>query len=145
MTPEEIAAGLVVTHPYARTITDNDNLLATLGSLNTAQVHFNVEAARRLLDGAFTERIVVGSCVLAIVTGLATAGWGTTDLTELGIEELRFRSPVYAGDTLTATSEVMEVAPDADGTRVVRTRLTGTNQRDQIVASLVRTFGMRQP
>jgi itaconyl-CoA hydratase len=140
--PSEIATGMVVVHPYARTVTDADNMVATLGSLNTAQVHFNVEAARRLLDGTFTERIVVGSCVLAIVTGLSTAGWGTPYLLELGIEGLRFRSPVYAGDTITATSEVLAVSPGAE-TTVVRTRLTGTNQRDETVAELVRTFGVR--
>ncbi|WP_157756823.1 MaoC/PaaZ C-terminal domain-containing protein [Plantactinospora sp. KBS50] len=143
MRPSEIAAGAVLTHPYSRTVTDADNMLATLGSLNTAQVHFNVEAARRLLDGAFTERIVVGGCVLAIVTGLATAGWGSAELTEAGIEDLRFRTPVYAGDTLTASSEVLDVSPGAGGTVLVRTRLTGTNQRGDVVASLHRTFRVR--
>lgn len=144
MNPSEIVAGMVVTHPYARTVTDADNLAATLSSLNTAQVHFNVEAARELLGGRFSERIVVGSCVLAIVTGLATAGWGTPYLTELGMGSLRFHFPVYAGDTIAATSEVLAADPADDGsTVVVRTRLTGANQRGETVASLTRTFGAR--
>ena len=41
----QIFVGLMIDHPYSRTVTHLDNLLATLGSLNTAQVHFNVVKA----------------------------------------------------------------------------------------------------
>jgi itaconyl-CoA hydratase len=138
-----IARGQVIAHPYSRTVTDLDNLLATLGSLNTAQVHFNVHEAKSLLGGAFTERLVVGSCVLSMVTGLASSGWGSPFLQELGLSDLRFRSPVYAGDTVSAVSEVLDVSAGPDGLSVIRARVTGHNQNGDVVVEVTRTFGMQ--
>lgn len=135
--------GQVIAHPYSRTVTHMDNLVATLGSLNTAQVHFNVELARGHFEGTFSERLVVGSCVLSIVTGLASTGWGSPCLEELGLAGLRFRSPLYAGDTVSATSEVLEVSTSAVGTCVIRARVTGINQRGETLVEVIRTFGVR--
>lgn len=126
--PAKIEPGMRLIHPYSRTVTQADNLLLTLGSLNTAQVHFNVVAATQHLDGMFDERLVVGSCVLAIVTGLATAGWGSPFIVERGLTGLRFPAPTYPEDTLTATSEVLAVRRNGNGIQV-ETQLTATNQR----------------
>src|ERR1700733_8250091 len=138
-----INAGEVIAHPCSRTVTHLDNLVATLGSLNTAQVHFNVQEAKSLLDGTFSERLVVGSCVLAIVTGLASSGWGSPYLEELGLTDLRFRSPLYAGDTVSATSEVLDVSAAPEGIVVIRARVTGRNQNGEILVEVIRTFGVR--
>ena len=138
-----VTSGQVIEHPYARTVTDLDNLVATLGSLNTAQVHFNVQAARSLLGGAFSERLVVGSCILSIVTGLASSGWGSLHLQELGLAYLRFRAPVYAGDTISAASEVLDVSTGSDGTTVISARVSGRNQKGELVVEVTRTFGVR--
>lgn len=145
MTAAPVTAGQVVVHPYSRTVTNMDNLLATLGSLNTAQVHFNLEAAQDHLRGSFRERLVVGSGVLAIVAGLASVGWGSPHLEELGLEELRFRSPLYAGDTVTATSEVLDVSVGDDGGIVIRARVTGRNQDGQTLVEVVRAFRLVPP
>ena len=137
------AVGQIVVHPYSRTITHMDNMLATLGSLNTAQVHFNVERAKELLAGTFSERLVVGSCILTIVTGLASSGWGTPYIEELGLADLRFRTPLYAGDTVTVTSEILGVTSTAPDTTVIRARLIGINQHGDTLIEVVRTFGVR--
>ena len=136
----QIFVGLIIDHPYSRTVTHLDNLLATLGSLNTAQVHFNVVKAQGLLDNSFSERLVVGSCVLSIVTGLASAGWGSPFLKEIFLEQMRISTPLYAGDTVSARSEVLEVNEiDKKRTRV-RSVTTGINQRDEVLLVVVRTF-----
>lgn len=139
MTEETLRVGLRVRHPYSRTLTDSDNLLATLGSLNTAEVHFNVERAIGHLDGQFSERLVVGGCVLMVVAGLASDGWGSPILTELGLSDLRITCPTYSGDTLSAESEILDLHEDHQGL-ILTTRIRGFNQRDETVLTFTRRF-----
>ena len=126
----EIPAGLVVHHPYHRTVEQSDNIFATMAALNTAQAHFNLPGALAHLDGTFPERLVVGSAVLAIATGLSYTGWpGVVVDRELGLTGLRFPSATFPGDTLTAQSTVIAAAPDGDGGVLIDSLLEMENDK----------------
>ena len=63
----------------------------------------------------------------------------------LGYAEGRFLSPVYPGDTLCATSEVIGLKENSNRkTGVVYVRTTGTNQRGEAVLSYVRWVMVRK-
>jgi 2-methylfumaryl-CoA hydratase len=63
----------------------------------------------------------------------------------LGYAEGRFLSPVFAGDTLTSTSEVIGLKENSSRkTGVVHVRTTGTNQRGETVLSYVRWVMVRK-
>jgi len=67
------------------------------------------------------------------------AGWQEQSLGAMGIDELRWRKPVYPGDTLHGTSELIEkIGPRTRPTMGIlkwRTRLV--NQDDKEVLSLI--------
>jgi acyl dehydratase len=65
-----------------------------------------------------------------------------------GIDELRWPRPVRPGDTLTLTSEIIELRPPEPGRAIgwVRIRNTTRNQAGEVVMSLVATLSVpRRP
>lgn len=66
-------------------------------------------------------------------------GYGDTPMVGLGIDELRWRAPVRAGDRLTVRREIIEVRrSESNPTHgIVRTRVSVRNQDDTVVMSLV--------
>lgn len=91
--------------------------------------------------GRFGSLIASGWQVAAITMRLfvQAGGYGETPMVGLGIDSLRWRRPVLPGDTLTVTRTVAETK--AHKTRpefgIVRTNISVTNQRDELVMSMV--------
>lgn len=133
---EDFAAGDVYEHVRGRTVTHFDNYAVTHMSMNTAQPHFNVEYSKQLMDGAFPERLVAGPCTIAIVIGLTTEDMTENAFMDLGLTALKLPAPVFAGDTLYARSEVLEVrdSPDRPDAGVMRYRFTGHKADGKVVA-----------
>jgi acyl dehydratase len=108
-----------------------DGVLITNLVMNTAQGHFNEHL---MADREFGRRIVFGGVTAAMVVGLAAQDTAENALAELGMTGVRFRRPVFHGDTLYTISEVIGVQdaerPDAG---VVTFAHTGHNQRDEVV------------
>jgi len=96
--------------------------------------------------------------------GLAASGWHTAALTMRlfataetaiaggiignGIDELRWPRPVRPGDTLSLTSEVVELRPPEPGRSIgwARIRNTTTNQNNEVVQSMVASLSIpRRP
>jgi len=132
---EDFTVGDVYEHVRGRTVTNFDNYAVTHMSLNTAQSHFNLERAKDVLGG-LPERIVAGPCTIALVVGLTSQDMSENAFMDIGMTGLRLSTPVFAGDTLYARSEVLELSDDAhrNDAGVMRYRFTGTNQKGKVVA-----------
>jgi len=138
---EDFQIGDVYEHPRGRTVTNLDNYLVTHMTMNTAQAHFNLEYARRMLGGHFAERLVVGPCTIAIVVGLTSEDMSENAFADLGLTAIRLPNPVFAGDTLYARSEVLEIrdAAERPDAGVVRYRFTGWKDGGTVVVEGERT------
>ena len=74
-----------------------------------------------------------------VVFGKTVPDISLNALANLGYAELRWHLPVYPGDTLRATSEVIGLKQNSSGKNgVVWVRTRGLNQRDEMVLSYVR-------
>lgn len=104
----------------ARTITESD--LVTFASLSGDWHPLHTDA-RYAADSRFGQRIAHGMLVLSVATGLVDFEVPYTQAF-LGIDALRFRAPVFIGDTIDATWEVVEVADHDDGNGRITYRLT---------------------
>ncbi len=133
---EDFAEGDVYEHVRGRTVTHHDNYAITHMSMNTAQPHFNVEYSKQLMDGAFPERLVAGPCTIAIVIGLTTEDMTENAFMDVGLTAIKLPGPVFAGDTLYARSEVLEVrdSPDRPDAGIMRYRFTGHKADGKVVA-----------
>ncbi len=107
---EDFEVGDVYEHRPGRTVSEADNTWFTLLTMNSHPLHFDAEYAARTEFG----RPVVNSCLtLAIVTGMSVTDVSYQAIGNLGWDGVRLSAPVFAGDTLTAESEVLQKRPSA--------------------------------
>ncbi|WP_324826513.1 MaoC family dehydratase [Qipengyuania zhejiangensis] len=136
---DEWQVGDRITHEIRRTVTETDNLLFTTMTHNPQPLHLDIEAAKAsefgqiLVNGTFTFALMVGLSV-----GDTTLG---TLVANLGYDKLAMPKPVFIGDTLHATSEVVGLResksrPDAG---IVTFQHEAINQRGEVVCRCERT------
>jgi acyl dehydratase len=103
---EDFAVGDVYEHRPGRTISEADNTWFTLLTMNTNPLHFDAAYAAKTEFG----RPLVNSCLtLAMVTGMSVSDVSQKAIANLGWDKVRLAAPVFAGDTIYAESEVLEV------------------------------------
>ena len=128
-----------IEHPIRRTVTETDNLLFSTMTHNPQPLHLDVEAAKAsefgqiLVNGTFTFALMVGLSV-----GETTLG---TLVANLGYDKLVMPKPVFIGDTMRATSEVIELkdSKSRPGAGIVTFRHELINQRDEVVCRCTRS------
>jgi acyl dehydratase len=124
---EDFEVGDVYRHPGGRTVTEADNIWFTLLTMNTHPAHFDAEYGRHSEYG----RCLVNSALtLAIVLGMSVSDVSLNAVANLGWDEVRLPAPVFAGDTLYAESEVLEVrgSKSRPNSGIVTVRTRGLNQ-----------------
>lgn len=139
---EDFRIGQKLVHATPRTVTAGDAALYTSLFGPRFPVQSSAEFARSLglpeapMDDLLTFHIIFGKTVADI---------SLNAVANLGYAECRFLRPVYAGDTLAATSDVIGLKENSNGkTGIVYVRSTGTNQRGETVASWVRWVMVRK-
>jgi acyl dehydratase len=103
---EDFKVGDTYEHRPGRTISETDNTWFTLLTMNTHPLHFDAAYC------AMTEfgRPVVNSCLtLAIVAGMSVSDLSQKAIANLGWDKIKLTAPVFAGDTIYAESEVLEL------------------------------------
>jgi acyl dehydratase len=129
---EELETGQTFRHWPGRTITEFDDTLFSLLSMNQHPVH---------IDGHFAagtqhaQRLVEGPIVISLVIGMSQADVGGRATQTLGYSDIRHTLPVFHGDTIYAESTIVELA---EGT--VKVEHHGTNQRGELVLTMLRTI-----
>jgi acyl dehydratase len=80
-------------------------------------------------------RIVFGMITGSLTIGLTSQDTAENALAELGVTKMRFRAPVFHGDTVYAYTEVLsaEAAPEVDDAGVVRFQHWGATADSRIV------------
>ncbi len=132
---EDLKPGYKFKSPLGRTLTDVDNIWFSLLTNNVNQIHFNIDYVKNNYPGdPFYGRLVVnGILTLAIAVGLTSHLSATGFM--LGLENVRFKHPVFAGDTIYAEAEVVEarVSQSRPGYGIVRLRTRAYNQDNTTV------------
>lgn len=143
---EELEVGATFEHQPGRTVTETDNLMFTVLTLNPQPLHLDAEFAASTQHG----RILVNSIfTLGLVVGLSVGDTtlGTT-LGNLGFDKTTFPNPVFIGDTIRVQTTVVDKResrskPDRG---VVTFEHQGINQRGEVVCSCTRgAMMMRRP
>lgn len=102
---EDLEVGRRFEHELRRTVTETDNILFSAMTHNPQPLHIdrhfsaNTEWGQPLMNSFFTLGLMVG-----IAVGETTVG---TIVANLGMTDVRFPHPLFQGDTLSATTEVV--------------------------------------
>jgi len=133
---EDFSIGQVLTHATPRTVTEGDVSLYTALYPSRFAVQSSDMFAMEL---GYEAAPVDDLLVFHIVFGKTVPDISLNAVANLGYAEGVFGQPVYPGDTLSATSEVIGLKENSNGnTGVVYVRTTGINQRGEEVLSYVR-------
>jgi acyl dehydratase len=133
---EEFEVGAVYKHWPAKTVTEADDHLFCLITMNHHPLHVNDVYAAQSQQG---RNVVVGPLVYSLALGMSVADVSGKAIANLATEELTHPAPVFHGDTLYAESEVLEVRTSKKPDRgVVKVRTDVYNQRNELVASFRR-------
>lgn len=132
------SVGATYTHHWGRTITDADNVVFSTVTCNWAPMYLNNEYAK----GHGHPTAVVNPMLL-----LCTAvGLSVEDLSEgggpfLGVDDCCFHKPVYVGDTIYPSSEVLDIrhSQSRPNYGIITWRTQVTDQRDELVLTFQRT------
>lgn len=134
---EEFHVGDVFEHWPHKTITDADNTLFCLLTMNHHPLHLDTEYARSSQHGRV---VVVGTLVLSLVVGLSVRDVSGQAIANLSYDRVVHHHPVFVGDTLRALSRVVSVTPSATRTDrgVVVVETEAFNQGGERVISFTR-------
>ncbi len=126
-------------HRLGRTVTEADNTLFTMLTLNTNPIHFDANLAAHTPYG----KILVNSCfTLSLAVGLSVSDLSEHVMANLGWNDIRLPAPVFVGDTMYASSEILgkRESGSRDDVGIVTARTTGVNQHGATIISYERTF-----
>jgi acyl dehydratase len=148
---EDFVEGSLFRHRLTRTVTQTDNMLFSNMTLNPQPLHIDAhfcatetEWGRPLMNSLFTLGLMIGISVNDTTVG--------TTIANLGMTDVRFPAPLFEGDTVAVTTEVVakresRSRPDAgivdflhraykqDGTLVAECRRQAfMRKRDETVA-----------
>ena len=134
---EEFEVGAVYKHWPAKTVTEADDHLFCLITMNHHPLHINDVYAAQSQQG---RNVVVGPLVYSLALGMSVSDVSGKAIANLATEQLKHPAPVFHGDTLFVESEVLEKKesrskPDR-GTVRVHTRVL--NQDGTLVAEFKR-------
>jgi acyl dehydratase len=103
---EDFAIGETIEHRLTKTVTQMDNVLFSNITLNPSPLHIDAqycatetEWGRPLVNSLFTLGLMIGISVNDLTLG--------TTIANLGMTEVKFPSPLFEGDTVHVTTEVL--------------------------------------
>ncbi len=125
-------------HEIRRTVTEADNMWFCNATYNPAAIHIDAEYCkttefgRPLINSIFTLGLVIGLSVQETTLGTTVANLGMTDV--------RFAHPVFAGDTIRARTTVKEMreSKSRSNAGIVTFLHQGFNQRGEEVCTCTR-------
>lgn len=142
---EDFVTGTVFEHRLTKTVTQMDNMLFSNMTLNPQPLHIDAhfcatetEWGRPLVNSLFTLGLMIGISVNDLTLG--------TTIANLGMTEVKFPAPLFEGDTLHVTTEVLakrasRSRPDAG---IVEFLHRAYQQEDRLVAECRRQAFMRR-
>jgi acyl dehydratase len=141
---EDFVVGHLAEHRHTRTVTQMDNMLFSNMTLNPQPLHIDrhfcaqeTEWGEPIMNSLFTLGLMIGISLSDLTVG--------TTIANLGMTEVKFSHPLFDGDTVHCTTEVLgkrrsNSRPDAG---IVEIHHRAYNQENKLVAECRRQVLMR--
>ena len=141
---EDFYTGQQFHHDWSRTVTEMDNVLFSSLTMNVQPLHIDAhfaattEFGRPLVNSLFTLGLMIGMTVNDTTLG--------TTVANLGMDDVSFPKPVFAGDTIRVKTLVLEVrdSKSRPSAGIVEFEHSASNHRKEVVATCKRTALMHR-
>src|ERR1700742_3853166 len=142
---DDFPVGHLTEHRYTRTVTQMDNMFFSNMTLNPQPLHIDrhfcateTEWGQPLMNSLFTLGLMIGISVTDLTVG--------TTIANLGMQEVKFPHPLFQGDTVHCTTEVIgkresKSRPDAG---ILEFHHKTFNQDNKLVAECRRQVFIRK-
>lgn len=101
---EEFEIGSIYEHWPGKTITESDNNLFSLLTMNHHPIHLDINFAKK----SYHKRVlVVGTLVFSVAVGLTVNDISGKAIANLGYEEIEHLNPVFINDTIYAKTRIL--------------------------------------
>lgn len=136
---EDFNEGDIYEHRPGRTVTETENTWFTLLTMNTHPLHFDAEYAKH---SEFGRCIIASPFTVALIAGMSVSDVSQKAIANLGWTDIKLTHPLFAGDTLTAESEVLSKreSKSRPTAGIVSVRSRGFNQDGKVVCVFDRTI-----
>lgn len=101
---EDLKPGDIYIHFPGKTITESDNNLFTLLTMNHHPLHLDKEYCKKQQHGKI---LVVGTLVFNVVVGMSVSEISGKAIANLDYEKVTHDRPVFIGDTIHAETEIL--------------------------------------
>ena len=103
---EDFVVGDVYRHWPGKTITESEDHLYCLLTLAGSPLHIDSNYAKNEMPEG--KNLVVGTFIYALLTGMSVNDISGKAIASLGVKELQHLLPVFHGDTIYASTEILE-------------------------------------
>ncbi len=134
---EDFTEGEIIRHTPGKTITESDNNLFCLLTMNHHPVHLDIEYAKGQVHGQI---LVVGTLVFSLVVGMTVRDISGKAIANLEYNQVIHHNPVFIGDTIRAETEILEkrISRSKPDRGIVTVETRAYNQKDELVLSFQR-------
>ena len=137
---DEFCVGDVFKHWPGKTITEMDNHLFSLITMNHHPMHIDQNFA--YTEHKYKKILVVGTLVLSLVTGMTVRDTSGKAIANLEYESIVHDAPVFIGDTIYGESKVISIVNSRKNPSqgVVSIETKAYNQDSVTVLTMTRKF-----
>jgi acyl dehydratase len=130
---EEFEVGAVYKHWPGKTVTEYDDHLFCLLTMNHHPLHMDAHYAGETTD--FGRNVVVGNYIYSLLLGMSVADVSGKAIANLEVESLKHVKPTFHGDTIYGETEVLDKTESRskDDRGVVHVETRGYKQDGTVV------------
>jgi acyl dehydratase len=135
---EEFEIGAIYKHWPGRTITEYDDTLFCMLTMNHHPLHIDANYAETT---QFKQRLVVGPLIFSIVVGMTVEDVSGKAIANLEFENVKHLAPTFHGDTIYAVTTVLakRLSNSNPDRGIVTVETVASNQRSEAVLSFKRS------
>ena len=130
---EEFEVGAVYKHWPGKTVTEYDDHLFCLLTMNHHPLHLDAHYAKS--ETEFGRNVVVGNYIYSLLLGMSVSDVSGKAIANLEVESLKHVHPTFHGDTIYGETTVLEMTESRSKTDrgVVQVETRGVNQDGVLV------------
>ena len=136
---EDYEVGDIFKHWPGKTITEAEDHMFCMLTMAASPLHIDRHFGET--ESGFGRNIVVGTYIYALLLGMSVPDISGRAIANLGLSELKHLAPVFHGDTLYGSTEVLSARPSESrpGQGILTVRTDGLNQSGLHVCTFTRS------
>ena len=137
---DEFEVGDIYRHWPGKTITESEDHLYCMLTMAGSPLHVDAHYSKHEISQG--KNSVVGTYIYALLTGMSVADISGKATVSLGVKELNHLLPVFHGDTIYASTEILDKRFSKSKTNqgIVSVKTSGFNQNNELICTFERAF-----